>query len=98
MTEPAMTPGTVPASSAAVSLPARCPCRQYRYSAPGLAITLYSRFVGVTAGLGVPSTETWNGSSSTAPDTPAGGVTTAMQNAATSATTSAHPLLSICQR
>jgi len=35
-------------------------------------MTLYSRLVGVTDGLGVPSTLTWNGSSSTAPEMPAG--------------------------
>ena len=40
------------------SLPPVWPCRQYRYSAPGVATTLYSRLVGVTAGLGVPSTLT----------------------------------------
>jgi hypothetical protein len=33
--------------------------------------------VGVTAGLGVPSTLTWNGSSNTAPEIPAGVATTA---------------------
>jgi hypothetical protein len=33
--------------------------------------------VGVTAGLGVPSTLTWNGSSSTAPEIPAGVARTA---------------------
>ena len=33
---------------------------------------MYSRLVGVTAGLGVPSTLTWNGSSRTAPEMPAG--------------------------
>jgi hypothetical protein len=29
-------------------------------------------YVGVTAGLGVPTTLTWNGSNSTAPETPTG--------------------------
>ena len=52
--------------------PPACFCRQYRYSAPGVATTLYSKLVGVTAGLGVPSTLTWNGSSKTAPEIPAG--------------------------
>jgi len=42
-------------------------------------------------GLGVPSTPTWNGSSSTAPETPAGVAGTAIANAAVSATTSGHP-------
>jgi hypothetical protein len=45
-------------------------------------------FVGVTAGLGVPSTLTWNGSSSTAPDTPVGVASTATPNTAATATTS----------
>jgi hypothetical protein len=39
---------------------------------------LYSRLVGVTAGLGVPSTLTWNGSSRTAPEMPAGVAIAAM--------------------
>jgi hypothetical protein len=56
-----------------------------------VATTLYSRFVGVTAGLGVPSTLTWNGSSSTAPDTPAGVAATATPKAAASATTWVQP-------
>jgi hypothetical protein len=34
--------------------------------------------VGVTAGLGVPRTLTWNGSNKTAPEMPAGVVNTAM--------------------
>jgi hypothetical protein len=78
MTDPAITPGRVPAMSRRASWPLACPCRQYRYSAPGVATTLYSRLVGVTAGLGVPSTLTWNGSSSTAPEIPAGVARTAM--------------------
>jgi hypothetical protein len=41
---------------ARIEPPPVCPCRQYRYSAPGVATTLYSRLVGVTDGLGVPST------------------------------------------
>jgi len=40
MTDPAMTPGSVPAMSTQASLPPVCPCRQYRYSAPGAATTL----------------------------------------------------------
>ena len=47
--------------------------------------TLYSRFVGVTAGDGVPRTLTWNGRSKTAPLTPAGLVTVAMTSAAAKA-------------
>jgi hypothetical protein len=43
--------------------------------------------VGVTAGLGVPSTLTWKGSKSTAPETPTGLATLATTNAATMATT-----------
>ena len=58
ITEPAMTPGRVPAISTRARRPPVCPCRQYRYSAPGVETTLYSRFVGVTDGLGVPSTLT----------------------------------------
>ena len=92
MTDPAMTPGRVPAMSTRARRPPTCPCRQYRYSAPGVATTLYSRLVGVTAGLGVPSTLTWNGSSKTAPEIPAGVASTAMPYAATSATTSVQPL------
>ena len=91
ITDPATTPGSVPAISTTASRPPVCPCRQYRYSAPGTATTLYSRFVGVTAGLGVPSTPTWNGNNSTAPDTPAGVATTAITNAAASATSSVQP-------
>src|SRR5208282_1223537 len=88
MTDPAMTPGTVPVMSTRARRPPVCPCRQYRYSAPGVATTLYSRLVGVTAGLGVPSTLTWKGSSNTAPEIPAGVETTAMANAATKAAAS----------
>src|SRR5215471_14257735 len=58
---------------------------------------LYSRFVGVTAGLGVPRTLTWNGSKRTAPDTPAGLARAAITNAATSATRYTHgPLNTSC--
>ena len=55
-------------------------------------MTLYSRLVGVTDGLGVPSTVTWNGSRSTAPEIPAGVVTTAIRYAAARATTSVQPV------
>lgn len=44
-----------------------------------VATTLQSRFVGVTAGLGVPRTLTWNGSNRTAPEIPAGAVSAAMR-------------------
>jgi hypothetical protein len=44
--------------SSSANRPPDWPCRQYRDSAPGVATTLYSKFVGVTAGLGVPSTLT----------------------------------------
>ncbi len=88
MTDLATTPRSVPAVSTTARRPPACPCRQYRYSAPGVATTLYIRFVGVTAGLGVSSTLTWNGSSSPAPDTPAGVASTATPNAAATATTS----------
>jgi hypothetical protein len=40
MTEPAMTPGSVPANSSQVSRPPVWPCRQYRQIAPGQATTL----------------------------------------------------------
>ena len=40
MIDPATTPGSVPAMRTRASLPPVCPCRQYRYSAPGVAITL----------------------------------------------------------
>jgi hypothetical protein len=52
-----------------------------------VATTLYSRLVGVTAGLGVPRTVTWNGSSRTAPDTPAGLASIEMMNEASKAAT-----------
>src|ERR1017187_7708301 len=60
-------------------------------------MTLYSRLVGVTAGLGVPRTLTWNGSSSTAPEIPAGVASTAIAKAAARATSSAQPPLTIRQ-
>ena len=91
MTDPAITPGTVPAMSIRARRPPVCPGRQYRYSAPGVETTLYSRFVGVTDGLGVPSTLTRNGSSNTAPEITAGVASTATTNAATNATTSVQP-------
>jgi len=78
MTDPAMTPGRVPAIRSRASRPPVWCCRRYRYSAPGVDTTLYSRLVGVTDGLGVPRTLTWNGSSRTAPEMPAGVVNTAM--------------------
>jgi hypothetical protein len=53
---------------------------------------------GVTAGLGVPSTLTWNGSSSTAPEIPAGVARTAMTKAAARATTSVQPVPGIRPR
>ena len=53
----------------------------------------------MTAGLGVPSTLTWNGSSSTAPEIPAGVARTAMTKAAArAATTSVQPVPSIRPR
>jgi hypothetical protein len=42
--------------------------------------------VGVTAGLGVPRTLTWNGSKRTAPETPAGLANEATRRDATNAT------------
>jgi hypothetical protein len=48
--------------------------------------------VGVTDGPGVPSTLTWNGSSSTAPEIPAGVVSAEIRKAATSATSSVQPI------
>jgi hypothetical protein len=70
------------------SCPPVCPCRQYRYSAPGLAMMLWTRFVGEIAMMCVSSTEAWNGGSSTARDTPAGVVTTAIRKATAKAMTS----------
>jgi hypothetical protein len=67
----------MPEMSTTARRPPACPCRQYLCSAPGVATTLYSRLVGVTDVLGVPSTLTWNGSS-TAPETPACVASTAM--------------------
>jgi hypothetical protein len=52
----------------------------------------------VTAGLGVPSTLTWKGSGSTAPEMPAGVATTAMTYAAASAATSFQPVPSTRSR
>jgi len=92
MTDPAMTPGTVPAISTKGEPPAGLALPPVAVQPPGVATTLYSRFVGVTAGLGVPSTLTWNGSSSTAPEIPAGVASTAMTNAAPSAAASVQPL------
>ena len=46
----------------------------------------------MTAGLGVPSTLTWNGSSKTAPEMPAGVAVTAIPKAATRATIMVHPV------
>jgi hypothetical protein len=43
---------------------------------------LNSKFVGVTDGLGTSSTLSCTGSKKTAPDTPAGAVTTAIRNPA----------------
>lgn len=80
-TAPAITPGSVPATSSPVSGPlSRC-SRQNRSSPPGVAATLNSRLVGVTDGLGTRSTLSWIGNSSTAPDTPAGVVAIARRNA-----------------
>ena len=42
---------------------------------------LQSKFVGVTAGLGTPSTDTCTGNKSTAPDAQAGMVMTVITNA-----------------
>ena len=91
MNDPAMTPGSVPVIRTRASRPPVWRCRQYRYKPPGVATTLYRRFVGVTAGLGVPRTLTWNGSRSTAPEIPAGVATTAITYAAASATASRQP-------
>ncbi|GEM_PF-4697822 len=49
----------------------------------------------MTAGLGVPSTLTWNGSSKTALEIPADVASAAMPYAATSAATSVQPVPSI---
>jgi hypothetical protein len=45
MTDPAMTPGTVLAMSTRTRRPPAWPCRQYRYTAPGVETTLYSTLV-----------------------------------------------------
>ena len=91
MTDPAITPGRVPVIRIRASRPPVWCWRRYRYSAPGVETTLYSRLVGVTAGLGVPSTLTWNGSSRTAPEIPAGVATAETMKAAARATASVHP-------
>jgi hypothetical protein len=79
MTAPAMTPGSVPTINSALSeLNSRRSC-QKRSSPPGTATTLKIRLVGVTAGLGTRSTLSCTGSSSTAPETPAGVVTSAIR-------------------
>jgi hypothetical protein len=44
---------------------------------------LYSRFVGVTAGLGTPRALNWTGSRKTAPETPTGEVATEIRSPAT---------------
>jgi hypothetical protein len=84
-------PGHGPGDERQGQSPAGLARRQYWYRAPGVATTLCSRLVGVTCGLDVPSPLTWNGNSSTAPDTPAGVATVAMPYAAASATTSGQP-------
>ena len=52
-----------------------------------------SRLVGVTAGLGTFSTLSWIGSSSTAPDTPAGVATSARMKAHRAPTGHSHGML-----
>jgi hypothetical protein len=59
---------------------------QKRNNPPGTAATLNNKLVGVTAGLGTCSTLSWIGSNNTAPDTPAGVVTSASTNAQTAPT------------
>ena len=86
MIAPATTPGSVPATSSQVRLLKRRRSRQNRISPPGTEPTLKSRFVGVTAGLGTCRMLSWIGSSSTAPDTPAG-VVTSVRSSAQSAPT-----------
>ena len=81
MNAPATTPGSVPMTSSRARGPNSRPSCQNRSSAPGVASTLNSRLVGVTAELGTCSRLTWTGSSNTAPDTPAGVVMSASTNA-----------------
>ncbi len=52
-----------------------------RITPAGIATTLYHWLVADTAGDVKPSTDIWNGSKRTAPEMPAGEVTTEMQNA-----------------
>ena len=59
-----------------------------------IAVVGATGFVGVTAGLGVPSTLTWKGSKRTAPETPAGLAKVATKNAAMNATGKTHKPLS----
>jgi hypothetical protein len=63
---------------------------QKRSRPPGTAATLNNRLVGVTAGLATCRTLSWIGSSSTAPDTPAGVVTSASKKAQTAPTGHCH--------
>ena len=90
ITAPTTTPGRLPATSSQVSGPNRRPSRPNRNRPPGIAATLNSRLVGVTDGLGTPSTLTCTGSSSTAPDTPAGVVTSAIRKASRAPTGHSH--------
>ena len=89
-TAPAITPGSVPATNSRVRGFRSRPSRQNRNSPPGTAATLNNRFVGVTDGLGTCSTLSWIGSSSTAPDTPAGVATSASKNAHSAPTGHSH--------
>ncbi len=92
ITAPATTPGTVPRTSSRVSGPRRVPALWCRSRAPGPATTLWSRLVGVTTGLGTPSTLTWTGGRNTAPETPTGAVATEISSpAANRAAPSAGP-------
>lgn len=82
-TAPIATPGSVPVSKVRVSGPVSCPARRYLHNAPGPEMMLYSRLVGVTAGLATCSRSSCTGNRNTAPETPTGAVTVAMNNPAT---------------
>jgi hypothetical protein len=77
MTDPSTTPGTDPVRSWRVSVRSNWLLRRYLASPPGPEMTLNSRFVGVTRGLGTCSTDSCTGRRKTAPETPTGVVTAA---------------------
>lgn len=92
MIDPAATPGECPGDEHQSKPPAGLPLPPVPVQRAGCRNHVAQQVRRGNRGAGVPRTLTWNGSSSTAPEIPAGAASSAIENAASSATISVYPV------